>query len=189
MVACQPPIMTVGHPATMTPPWAVESPMRAAGFPPIRTVAEPFTIESGGPVQVAMPPRFAAGRPPIKTVGAPGGRRGPPTCGTPPGLTIGQVCISVTRAAGGMITESQSRRPFLAGNGHQFQSHFRPTSHKARMSPSIRTTKRIEMLADIRSRRVIRLSGRTFPMIARYNPRGFRGTALFQRLFETADFA
>ena len=30
----------------MTPPWAVWSPMRAAGMPPMRTVAEPLTMKS-----------------------------------------------------------------------------------------------------------------------------------------------
>ena len=75
---------------TMVPPWAVESPKRAAGVPPTMTVADPFTIESGGPTQVHMQPTFAAGMPPISTVGAPGGRIGPPTCGTGP-VVIGHV--------------------------------------------------------------------------------------------------
>ncbi len=34
---------------------------------------QPITIESGGPVQVAISPNRAAGRPPISTVGLPGG--------------------------------------------------------------------------------------------------------------------
>ncbi len=73
-------------------------------MPPIRTVIEPLTIESGGPTQVAMSPTLAAGTPPIKTVGQPGGRIGPPTCGTGgvPGVTIGHICISPTLAAGGI---------------------------------------------------------------------------------------
>ena len=74
------------------------SPMRAAGMPPIITVALPFAITSGGPAQVAMSPMRAAGIPPISTVGQPGGRTGPPTCGTRT-VTIGQVCMSPTRAA------------------------------------------------------------------------------------------
>src|SRR6478672_4368670 len=74
--------------------------MRAAGLPPIITFVEPMMIVSGGPTHVHMLPRVAAGRPAISTVGTPGGRMGPPTCGTTP-VTIGQVCMSVTRAAGG----------------------------------------------------------------------------------------
>jgi hypothetical protein len=61
---------------------------------------------SGGPVQTAMSPKQAAGIPPMSTVGAPGGRIGPPTCGTGPGFTIGQTCISVIRAAAGMVLSS-----------------------------------------------------------------------------------
>ena len=86
---------------TMTPPWAVMSPMRAAGIPPISTVKDPSAMTSGPPAQTAMSPTRAAGRPPMRTVGQPGGRIGPPTCGTGP-VAIGQVCMSVTRAAGGM---------------------------------------------------------------------------------------
>src|SRR5215204_950752 len=93
--------MTFGKPRTITPPWAVESPMRAAGCPLIMTLLEPRMIASGGPTQVHMSPMRAAGMPAIRTVGAPGGRIGPPTCGTTP-VTIGQVCMSPTRAAGGM---------------------------------------------------------------------------------------
>jgi hypothetical protein len=78
--------------------------MRAAGLPPISTVADPCTMLSGGPTQTAMSPKQAAGIPPMSTVGAPGGRIGPPTCGTGSGFTIGQTCISVIRAAGGMIS-------------------------------------------------------------------------------------
>src|SRR5262249_22679924 len=74
--------------------------MRAAGCPPIRTVIEPSAITSGGPTQVAISPTRAAGTPAIITVGQHGGRIGPPTCGTTP-VTIGQVCISPRRAAGG----------------------------------------------------------------------------------------
>ena len=85
----------------MAPPCAVESPMRAAGLPPINTDDEPTTIESGGPAQVHISPTQAAGIPPIKTVGVPGGRMGPPTCGDGP-LNMGQTCISETRAANGM---------------------------------------------------------------------------------------
>lgn len=76
--------------------------MRAAGFPPISTVAEPLAMVSGGPVQVQLLVAVAAGIPPMSTVGVPGGKIGPPTCGTVP-LTIGQTCISPTLAAGGII--------------------------------------------------------------------------------------
>ena len=76
--------------------------MRAAGRPPTRTVAEPLMMESGGPTQVTTSPRQAAGRPPMRTVGAPGAVMGPPTCGTGP-VDAGQVCISVSRAAGKAI--------------------------------------------------------------------------------------
>src|SRR3954462_11947341 len=46
-----------------------------------------------------MSPTRAAGRPPIRTVIPPGGRIGPPTCGTRT-VTNGQTCMSVIRAAG-----------------------------------------------------------------------------------------
>src|SRR6478672_3455690 len=73
--------------------------MRAAGCPPISTLNEPRIMTSGGPTQTARSPTRAAGIPPIRTVIAPGGRIGPPTCGTRT-LTMGQTCISPTRAAG-----------------------------------------------------------------------------------------
>ena len=97
------PIITVTAPGpTMTPPCEVWSPTRAAGIPPISTVGHPGgMIVSGGPTQVHISPTRAAGSPPISTVGHPGGKTGPPTCGTTP-VTIGQVCISLTRAAGGI---------------------------------------------------------------------------------------
>src|SRR5256885_4214708 len=76
--------------------------MRAAGIIPIITLLDPFTITSGGPTQVAMSVTRAAGKKPIITVGQPGGRIGPPTCGTTP-VTMGQVCMSDTRAAGGIV--------------------------------------------------------------------------------------
>ena len=47
-----PPIITVVLPTVMVPPCAVVSPIRAAGIPPIKTVAEPLVILSGGPTQV-----------------------------------------------------------------------------------------------------------------------------------------
>jgi hypothetical protein len=86
----------------MVPPCAVLSPTLAAGIPPIFTVAEPAAMESGGPVHVHISPTFAAGWPPIITVGVPGGRIGPPTCGTVP-LTSGQTCMSPTLAAKGIL--------------------------------------------------------------------------------------
>src|SRR5438094_9208681 len=75
--------------------------MRAAIKFPIKTVGEPLMMMSGGPTHVAMSVIRAAGRLPINTVGQPGGRIGPPTCGTTP-VTIGQTCMSVTRAAKGI---------------------------------------------------------------------------------------
>src|SRR5216684_896324 len=48
------PMMTVKQPRTMTPPWAVGSPMRAAIRLPIRTVGEPMMMTSGGPTHVAI---------------------------------------------------------------------------------------------------------------------------------------
>jgi hypothetical protein len=97
-----PPIITVGHPITMLPPCAVESPMRAAGIPSIMTVPDPATMLSGGPTHTHRSPSFAAGNPPISTVGGPGGNMGPPTCGTEP-VDIGQTCISVILAANGIV--------------------------------------------------------------------------------------
>ena len=101
-LAYHPPILTVAQPKIIDPPWAVESPIRAAGFPPIFTVADPMIILSGGPAQTHWSPTHAAGKPPIRTVAQPGGNTGPPTCGTGP-LNIGQTCISETRAAKGII--------------------------------------------------------------------------------------
>jgi hypothetical protein len=74
-----PPTNTVGHPKTILPPCAVESPIRAAGLLLMSTVALPITIESGGPTQTHMLPIVAAGILPISTVGAPGETIGPPT--------------------------------------------------------------------------------------------------------------
>jgi hypothetical protein len=78
----------------MAPPDAVISATLAAGIPPMRTVAEPFTITSAPHVS----PTRAAGSPPIKTVGAPGGRMG---VGTPTVAVL--TILSVTRAAGSMF--------------------------------------------------------------------------------------
>ena len=102
--------MTVGQPTVIDPPWAVLSPKRAADMKPIITVAEPLIMVSGGPTQVAISPIRAAGMKPIITVVQPGGRIGPPTCGTGgvPGVAIGHVCISVTLAAGGIFSFSVS---------------------------------------------------------------------------------
>ncbi len=97
-----PPIITVEQPATIEPPWAVLSPMRAAGLPPIITVAEPFIIVSGGPTQVQLSPITAAGSFPISTVATPVPIIGPPACGMGAGnagVCIGQTCISVNLAA------------------------------------------------------------------------------------------
>lgn len=75
--------------------------MRAAGIPPIFTVADPAAMVSGGPEHVTMSPTRAAGIPPIMTVGHPGGMTGPPTCGTVP-VVRGHVCMSPERAAAGI---------------------------------------------------------------------------------------
>lgn len=98
------PIITVGQPSVIDPPWVVGSPMRAAIMYSIFTVGEPIMMESGGPTQVHMSPIRAAGIMPIMTVAAPI-VIGPPTCGTGgvPGVTIGQTCRSVIRAAGGIF--------------------------------------------------------------------------------------
>ncbi len=95
--------MTVKQPSTMVPPWAVESPIRAAGLLLMNTVADPLTIVSGGPTHTAMSPRTDAGRKPINTVGTPGDAMGPPTCGFGPSH-MGQTCMSVSRAAGGIVS-------------------------------------------------------------------------------------
>jgi hypothetical protein len=97
-----PPIKTVTQPVTIDPPCAVRSPTRAAGRPFIITVADPFTILSGGPTQVSVSPTTDAGNFAISTVATPGPMTGPPTWGTggKPGVTIGQVCISLILAAG-----------------------------------------------------------------------------------------
>lgn len=83
----------------ITPPCAVESPTRAAGKLLINILVLPVTITSGGPAQVHMFETVAAGKFKIKTFGTPGGKIGPPTWGSGP-VNIGQMCISVTRAAG-----------------------------------------------------------------------------------------
>jgi hypothetical protein len=90
--------MTVGHPATIDPPCDVESPIRAAGRFPIKTVDDPLAIISGGPAHKHISVTRAAGILPINTVGQPPGNIGPPTCGTTP-VTIGQTCISKILAA------------------------------------------------------------------------------------------
>ena len=89
------------HPNIIEQPWAVLSPMRAEGIPPIITVLDPFTIVSGGPTQTHRSPTIEAGKPPINTVGIPGPVIGPPTWGTGP-VSMGQTCISVSLAAGGI---------------------------------------------------------------------------------------
>jgi len=100
-----PPIITVGAPTTILPPCAVVSPILAAGLPPIITVADPLTMTSGGPTQTQLSPMTAAGIFAINTVGTPGPMTGPPPCGTggTAGVTIGQACISVSLAAGGIV--------------------------------------------------------------------------------------
>jgi len=73
------PIITVGSPRMIVPPWAHVSPKRAAGKKLMNTPVDPLAMMSGGPTQVAMFVTVAAGRNPISTVGTPGGRMGPPT--------------------------------------------------------------------------------------------------------------
>jgi hypothetical protein len=107
------PTNTVGQPATITPPCAVTSPIRATGCPPTNTLEDPMAIESGGPTQTPRSATRAEGSPPISTVGQPGPAIGPPTCGTKP-VTIGQVCISVRRAAGVPIKHSPERMNLAA---------------------------------------------------------------------------
>jgi hypothetical protein len=79
------------------------------------TVADPAAIVSGVPTHTSMSPDLAAGMPAISTVGHPGGKIGPPTCGTGPGSAIGQVCMSPTRAAGGMTFVLSSDQPHECG--------------------------------------------------------------------------
>src|SRR5215510_15115753 len=83
--------------------------MRTAGIPPISTVNDPIANTSGGPAHVHIPPTTAAGMLPIITVTPPGGKTGPPTCGTTP-VTMGQTCISPTRAAGCPIVRASRSR-------------------------------------------------------------------------------
>ena len=94
----------------ITPPCEVESPSRAAGFPPIITVADPLIMVAGGPAQTHESPTRAAGKPPMSTTGAPPGSIGPPTCGVPPGVTPGQTCWSVIRAIGFIVSRSFAPR-------------------------------------------------------------------------------
>src|SRR5947209_2781650 len=96
------PMITVGNPMTITPPWTVLSPMRAAIKLLIWTVGEPLAIISGGPTHTALSVTRAAGSPPMVTLVEHGPAIGPPTWGTTP-VTMGQVCMSVNRAAGGIV--------------------------------------------------------------------------------------
>lgn len=59
-------------------------------------------MTSGGPTHVDMSVTRACGSLPVITFTEQGGRIGPPTCGIggTPGVTIGQTCMSLTRAAG-----------------------------------------------------------------------------------------
>jgi hypothetical protein len=97
-----PPIITVGQPATTTPPWPVASPILTAGLPAIKTEEEPTESESGGPVQTQLSPTMDAGKLPINTLLLAPGIKGPPTCGTVP-VVIGHVCISVILAAAAIL--------------------------------------------------------------------------------------
>ncbi len=111
--------------------------MRAAGLPPIITVVEPMTIESGGPTHVHMEPTVAAGRPPISTVGAPGGRIGPPTCGF--GSVEHRARVHVTDASGrwhiaAHCRGTRPRRATLVGSSHDARGT-RTQSGQRRTSP------------------------------------------------------
>lgn len=80
------------------------SPIRAAGKPPIKTVALPIAIPFGAGETQTMPPgtafATAAGIPPISTVAtAAAGVIGPPTCGFGPSVS-GQTTMSLARRAG-----------------------------------------------------------------------------------------
>ena len=79
-------MVTVADPVTITPPWAVRSPKRAACIWSMKTVGDPSAMVSGGPLQDALSPTLAAGLPSTVTVGEQGGKMGPPTC-----LGLGQV--------------------------------------------------------------------------------------------------
>jgi hypothetical protein len=76
----------------------------------IITVGDPMTITSGGPTQIAMSVTRAASIPPMITLGEHGPLIGPPTWGIggKPGVTIGQTCMSVNLAAGGINNSSSS---------------------------------------------------------------------------------
>jgi hypothetical protein len=67
------------------------------------TLDDPLTMTSGGPTQTQVSEIRAEGKKPIKTVISPV-MIGPPTWGIGgvPGVAIGQVCISVILAAGGI---------------------------------------------------------------------------------------
>src|ERR1039457_1684668 len=116
-----PPMITVGQPITMDPPWAVMSPMRAASRPPIMTVLEPIAITSGGPTHTSISVTRAAGRKPIITVGQQGPAIGPPTCGTKT-VTMGHTCMSVSRAASGISVLLHGDGVFLPGQRAGFQA-------------------------------------------------------------------
>src|ERR687884_966343 len=83
----------------MGAPQPAMSPARAAGRPPIKTVALPLAMgvggcgpANGGIAHACMSPTTAAGMPPMRTVGTPG-----PVI--VPGCPVG----SPTLAAGGMV--------------------------------------------------------------------------------------
>ena len=88
------PINTVGQPVTITPPWLVWSPMRAAGRPLTKTVADPRMMVAVGPTHCDLSPTRACGIKQVITSGEHDGIIGPPICGLGPGSTIGQAVIS-----------------------------------------------------------------------------------------------
>src|SRR3989442_1253724 len=77
--------------------------MRAAILWLTSTLEAPAAIVSTAGTQTRVSPTRAAGMNPMTTSGLPA-ETGPPTCGTGPGFTMGHVCMSEIRAAGGMLS-------------------------------------------------------------------------------------
>jgi hypothetical protein len=89
-------------------------------------------MTSGGPAQTHKSPTTAAGKLPIKTVGTHGPVIGPPTCGL--GVAKGHVCISVIRAADGIILffyfqKKASPKPTFTISYRSFNNFVIPDSH------------------------------------------------------------
>src|SRR6056297_1627331 len=99
----QPPTSTVNSPFKIMPPQATLSPMRAAGFLPIKTDVEPFKIGCGK-AGLHMSSIRAAGSLPTRTVGQHGGMigtgTGTGTGGAGGGPGVKQACRSRILACG-----------------------------------------------------------------------------------------